>query len=399
MAFSKADGTAGAFNEDGSVAGAAFKGAISAGTNSNVDGNVFDIKANVPDDPNLPPVPEGVNNVAPHAGTWNNLDSATVMALGSDFAKTASANPGADGSNNTDTSSDVVSDSNYKTLIRAGISPGDPDWDSSFAVVEKGVWDNLGLTDTASSMKNAQSDQANVNLVVAGAQSPVTYFITVPSNVGPDGRTSGRCYCEYVPQSRQVPAYRKCCSPFETHSRLPAGSVSLTFCTGTVAYQWEVGDTKQPKRPLNCTQKGGRQEPATLWLGYSASMKTSGGHLGRCFIKEDITFKSLAGVVLPGVVGCDPPDLAEAFNCESVCGEWSYMAVPIDEFGDIVGGTKRIYESEFTPYQQISLACPDFTEAYYRAQVALMPDPPPYMDYDCALPGTPPVVRPANPDC
>jgi hypothetical protein len=379
MAFSKADGTAGAFNGDGSVAGAAFKGAISVGTNSSVDGSVFDIKGNVPDDPNLPPVKEGVNNAAARGGTWNNLDSASIMAIGADSAKTANTSPGGDGSNNTNTNADVVSDSNYKTLINAGISPGDPDWDASFAVTEEGVWDVSQGVDTASDLKLQYSDAANdESIVFAGAAQPQTTFVTAPIH---------RCPCDTLALVQyKVPTYRFCASPFDDHPTITdkdGNTASKYFCTGAIEYQWEVRHTSQPRRPIDCTLLSDPSTNAILYLGYTAALRNVTGSNGRCFLKPGVhhnasitTMKGISGV--PG---------GEGYNCQRVCGAWMYYATPIDSTGGRVGAPVKIRELEFSKFSATAMSCPSFTEAYYQGLVGAMDAPPTYTVWNCPLPG------------
>lgn len=381
MAFTQSDGTAGAFNEDGSVVDAAYKGTFSAGTNSDVDGNVFDLKANVPDDPKLPPVKEGVNNTSAHAGTWNILDAGTAMSLGDSSAKMGSSDPGGDGSNNTNTTADVVDSDNYKTLVNAGISPGDPLWDSSFVVQKKRAWDISTETDTAAALKSSQTDESQGTSFVF---SMGTSLETVVYTSGPGSK---QCPCEagsvdsWKPEFRK-PLWRLAMSPYELINKNAADPADYTephyFCTGAEEYDWTVGETTQPKRPVYCmSQFGTRDEVGVLTIGFSPIFRNTVGSEGRCYLRQTVNVNKQTWLA-DGISG----STGYQGDCTWHCGNWQYRAQPIDNTGGMVGSLTKIREGDFQMFSETELKCNTFTRELYEGLCGEA-DPPTYLECEC----------------
>ena len=201
MAYQNADGTLTGTNAANPQFGV-YKGAISAGQNSSVDGTVFDFKAIVTD-PDLPLVVSGLNNEAAGAGTYNKEIGGSVANLGDNDSVFDAVSPGADSSNDDVSEIKAISVRNYKTLVRAGTlnsysaTPTD-----SFSGIESGVYDQSLAGDVSNELTAIDTATLNnvfydVTYVYGGI---TTQFVAQDILVG--GMSPGensRCACTSRP--------------------------------------------------------------------------------------------------------------------------------------------------------------------------------------------------------
>ena len=212
MAYQNADGTLTGTNAANPQFGV-YKGAISAGQNSSVDGTVFDFKAIVTD-PDLPLVVSGLNNEAAGAGTYNKEIGGSVANLGDNDSVFDAVSPGADSSNDDVSEIKAISVRNYKTLVRAGTlnsysaTPTD-----SFSGLESGIYDQNAAGDTSNDLTAIDTATLNnvfydVTYVYGGITTQFVAQDILVGGMSPGSNT--RCSCT------SAPLYADAVNPFSS---------------------------------------------------------------------------------------------------------------------------------------------------------------------------------------
>jgi hypothetical protein len=221
MAYQNADGTLTGTNAANPQFGV-YKGAISAGQNSSVDGTVFDFKA-VVTDPDLPLVVSGLNNEAAGAGTYNKEIGGSVANLGDNDSVFDAVSPGADSSNDDVSEIKAISVRNYKTLVRAGtLNSYSAAPTASFAGLDSGIYDQNVAGDVSTDITAIDSATLNnvfydVTYVYGGI---TTQFVAQELQVG--GMSPGqndRCTCTTAPlYADAVNPFSSCGSGLKTRT-------------------------------------------------------------------------------------------------------------------------------------------------------------------------------------
>jgi len=309
MAYQNADGTLTGTNAADPQFGV-YKGAISAGQNSSVDGTVFDFKA-VVTDPDLPLVVSGLNNEAAGAGTYNKEIGGSVANLGDNDSVFDAVSPGADSSNDDVSEIKAISVRNYKTLVRAGVlNSYSAAPTASFTGINSGIYDQNVAGDVSTNITAIDSATLNnvfydVTYVYGGI---TTQFVAQDIQVG--GMSPGsntRCSCT------SAPTYNDAINPFSA-----CGSGLIT----------------NPNRWVSCTTKGNVDgkfyfacvEKVAWCARGDATNPASSGYV---VITDVDNYSTTAGFRSSG------PNSGQ-FRCD-----WVYNIVPINPTGgcdDGVGG-------------------------------------------------------------